>query len=216
MKENLPVVIRKFQKNDREDVRSICCRTGFVGNPVSVFLDGDEIFADAITLYFTDYEPESCFVAEYQGKVGGYLIGAKNVRSVGRKDILFGIFRKSILSAALFKPKNLLFIWNFLISVFKGEFSEPDFSREYPATLHINIQEDLRGANVGARLVYAYLEYLRAEGVQGVHFATMSERASNFFLKQGFKQLYKGKRSYFNYILHQELPLYIYGKRLVE
>jgi len=216
MTENSPVVIRKFQKNDREGLRRVCYSTGFLGNPVSTFLSGDEIFADAITLYFTDYEPGSCWVAECRGEVVGYLIGAKDARRVCRPGILFRIFMKSVLSAALFKPKNLLFIGNFLISLLKGEFSEPDFSREYPATLHINIQDGLRGANIGARLVDAYLGYLKEEGVRGVHFATMSERASNFFSKQGFKLLYKGKRSYFNYILHKELPLYIYGKRLAE
>jgi GNAT superfamily N-acetyltransferase len=216
MTENPAVIIRKFRKNDREDLRRICYSTGFLGNPVSAFLDGDEIFADAITLYFTDYEPGSCFVAESQGKVIGYIIGAKDARRVCRPGILLRIFAKIILSAALLKPKNAIFIRNFLVSLFKGEFSEPDFSREYPATLHISIQGGQRGANIGARLVDAYLGYLKEEGVRGVHFATMSERASNFFSKQGFKLLYKGKRSYFNYILHKDLPLYIYGKRLAE
>jgi GNAT superfamily N-acetyltransferase len=211
---NPQVNIRKFQVSDREDVRRICCATALIGNPSSIFLDGDEIFADAITLYFTDYEPESCFVAEHQGKVVGYIIGAKDAARTGRKDILFGILRKAITSAALFKPKNLLFIFHCLMSLLKGEFSEPNFSKDYPATLHINIQDGLRGSSIGAGLIDAYLEYLKKEGVRGVYLATMSERASNFFTKQGFDLLHKGRRSYFRYILHQDLPLYIYGKRL--
>ena len=100
------------------------------------------------------------------------------------------------------------------MSFLKGEFSEPDFSKDYPATLHINIQEGLRGSDIGSGLITAYLGYLKKEGVRGLHFATLSERASNFFSKQHFDLLYKGRRSYFRYILHRDLPLYIYGKRL--
>ncbi|MFA4989857.1 MAG: hypothetical protein WC576_03705 [Candidatus Omnitrophota bacterium] len=214
MTENASVTIRKFQKKDREDVRRICCSTAFLGNPVSNFLDGDEIFADALTLYFTDYEPEACFVAECRGKVVGYITGAKDLRQIYRNNILFRIFIKIIASAALGKPKNRTFIWNLLISLLKREFSEPDFSKEYPATLHINIQDGLRGSKIGAGLINAYLGYLQEQKVPGVHFATLSERASNFFNKQHFDLLYRGKRSYFSYLLHRGLTLYIYGKRL--
>ena len=91
MNGNLQTDIRKFQSGDREAVRRICCATALLGNPSSIFFDGDEIFADAITLYFTDYEPESCFVAEHQGEVVVYLIGAKDAACACRKDILFRI-----------------------------------------------------------------------------------------------------------------------------
>ena len=214
MIENPHAVIRKFQKRDREEVRRISCATALVGKPSSIFFAGDELFADCLTLYFTDYEPESCFVAESRGKVVGYIIGAKDASRIGRKDFLFRILLKTIASAALLKPKNLLFIWHCLMSFLKREFSEPGFSQDYPATLHINVHEDSRGLKIGAGLIGAYLEYLKEEGVRGVHFATMSERASGFFSQQGFELLYKGKRSYFRYILHHDLPLYIYGKRL--
>ncbi|MDD2679306.1 MAG: GNAT family N-acetyltransferase [Candidatus Omnitrophica bacterium] len=215
MNENPQATIRKFQPGDREDVRRICCSSAFLGSPSSLFFEGDEIFADAITLYFTDYEPESCFVAEYQGKVVGYIIGAKDVSRARRKDILFKLLKKAITSAVLFKPRNMLFIWHCLVSLLKGEFSEPDFSRDYPATLHINIQEGFRGSDIGTGLIAAYLKYLKEEGVRGVHLATLSERAGNFFTQQGFDLLYKGRRTYLRYVLYQELPLYIYGKRLV-
>jgi GNAT superfamily N-acetyltransferase len=214
MTENPQATIRKFKNEDRAEVRRICCATAFAGRPSSLFFAGDEILADCLTLYFTDYEPESCFVAESRGKVVGYIVGAKDASRIGRRDFVFRLLLKAITSAALLKPKNLLFIWHCLMSFLKGEFSEPGFSRDYPATLHINVHEDSRGLKIGAGLIDAYLGYLKKEGVRGVHFATMSERASKFFSQQGFERLYKGQRSYFRYILRQELPLYIYGKRL--
>lgn len=57
------IIIRPFRKDDRESVRRISCETAFWGkNRKNIFAD-DEILADALTMYFTDYEPESCFVA---------------------------------------------------------------------------------------------------------------------------------------------------------
>ena len=96
----------------------------------------------------------------------------------------------------------------------KGGFRDPDFSQEYPATLHINIKEGFRGLDLGAKLMDAYLDYLKAERIPGVHLATMSDRGANFFWRQGFALLYTGKRSYFRHILHKDVPLYIYGKKL--
>ena len=72
------IVIRKFNSKDRNGIRGISCDTAFLGKPRTDFFDDDEILADALTLYFTDYEPGSCFVAVYGEKVVGYLVGAKD------------------------------------------------------------------------------------------------------------------------------------------
>ena len=85
------VVIRQYRKQDREFVRSIAWDTAFFGSPAEIFFSEKKILADFLTLYFTDYEPESCFVAENQGRVVGYLIGAKS------KSILCGTFQFKIL-----------------------------------------------------------------------------------------------------------------------
>ena len=209
--------IRKFRKDDRKDVRRICCATALKGKPSSLFFAGDEVLADALTLYFTDYEPESCFVAECNGVVTGYIIGSRDVsvaKRVARTSIMPWLIVKALVRGTLFKGKNIRFIWHCLISFFKREFDEPDFSKTYPATLHINIQEGWRDVGLGAKLIEAYLSYLIAQGVAGVHFATLSEQASKFFQNQHFELLYAGRRSYFRYILGRDIPIYIYGKRL--
>ncbi len=78
------VVIRKFESRDREELRKISCDTAFLGKPRTDFFDDDEILADALTLYFTDYELGSCFVAVCSEKVVGYVVGAKNERAMDR------------------------------------------------------------------------------------------------------------------------------------
>jgi len=210
-------VIRRFGYEDRRDVRRICCETAFMQDPSSIFFADDEIFADALTLYFTDYEPESCLVLEHGGRVAGYLIGTKNIKVANKifmRNILFGLLRKALLRGALVKKKNIIFFFHVLKSIIKLEFRMPDFSKGYPATLHINIDKDYRAQGFGSQLVAAYLQYLKTEKVPGVHFATMSDKAMAFFAKQGFSLLFQGRRSYFKYILHKENPIYIFGMRL--
>jgi len=212
---NDPVfIIRKYNPKDRPAVRRICCETALMGEPSAIFFDDDEIFADALTAYFADYEPESCFVAEYDNKVIGYLIGAKDV---GRMDKIFAgkilapLLIKALQRGVFFRKKNVKFLFRVFLSLLRGEFKTPVFSKDYPATLHINITKECRMAGIGSKLINAYLDYLRAQAVKGVHFATMSDKAGQFFSKLNFKLLFKGERSYFRYFLGKNVPIYIYG-----
>ena len=211
-------VIRKYSSSDRPAVRKICCETALMGEPSSVFFDDDEIFADALTAYFTDYEPESCFVAEYDKTIVGYLLGAKDVR---RMDKIFAgriaapLFIKALRRGALIRKKNMKFLLRVFLSLVKSEFKVPDFSKDYPATLHINIIKECRTAGMGSKLIKAYLDYLASGGVKGVHLATMSEKAGQFFSRLNFQLLFQGKRSYFRYFLNKNVPVYIYGMQVL-
>ncbi len=209
--------IRKFESKDRKEVRQITHDTAFMGQPASVFFDGQEIISDSLSLYFTDYEPESCFVCQVDQEVAGYLFGAKNMavsEKLISKKIIPRIFWPALTSKVLLKKKNIVFIFKVLLSLIKGEFVAPDFKKMYPAILHINIKDGYRNLGIGSKLISAYLEYLKKEKITGVHLATMSKEAGNFFTKQGFQLLYEAKRSYFSHILHKDVPLLIYGMRL--
>ena len=195
MGNNTFVVIRQYTTKDRPMIRQISCKTAFMGEPSAVFFDDDEIFADALTVYFTDYEPESCFVAEYDDKVVGYLLGAKDVRRMDKiftDKIAMPLFIKVLRRGVLIRKKNVKFLSRVILSLVKGEFKTPAFSKDYPATLHININKDCRMAGIGSKLINAYLDYLRAQEVKGVHFATMSDKAGQFFSKLNFQLLFQG------------------------
>jgi len=211
------VKIRKFQAKDRAAVRQIAHDTAFMGEPAALFFQGQEVISDAFSLYFTDAEPGSCFVAEVNDQIVGYLIGAKNKtasETMLSRQIALPLFFKALKSGVFFKIKNLVFMFGCLKDLLINGIKTPNFSRAYPATFHINIKDGFRDQDIGAGLIQAYLDFLKIEGVSAVHLATLSERAANFFLSQGFTQLYKGKRSYFRHILHRDVALYIFGKRL--
>jgi hypothetical protein len=209
--------IRGFEARDRCALRQIVYETALMGESAALFFQGQEVISDAFSLYFTDYEPGSCFVAEVNGQLAGYLIGAKNkvaAEAIFNAQLALPLFFKALRSGIFLKIKNLSFIFSCLLDLVKNGIKTPDFNADYPATFHLNIKDGFRGQEIGTKLINVYLDYLKAAGIPGVHLATMSDRAANFFLGQGFGQLYKGKRSYFRHILHRDVPLYIFGKLL--
>ncbi|MBM3254252.1 MAG: GNAT family N-acetyltransferase [Candidatus Omnitrophica bacterium] len=213
------IAIRQYKKEDRGYVRDIAYQTAFLGEPASVFFDDKEILADFLTLYFTDYEPESCFVAENNARVVGYLIGARDanlLKNIFQFKIAPSLLFKTVIKGTLIKKKNLIFFFNSLVSFLRGEFLVPDFYKIYPALLHINIKKDFRNKGIGSELIRTYLRYLLNKKISGVHLATISDTAGIFFIKQGFNLLYKNRRTHFRYILNKDIQIYAYGKRLLK
>src|SRR5256714_12357237 len=72
-----PYLIRGYRRPDRETVRNLCCDTGFLGEPIDPVYEDRELFADFLTTYYTDHEPESCFLLEVDGEISGYLLGSR-------------------------------------------------------------------------------------------------------------------------------------------
>lgn len=212
------VVIRKFTAGDRESVRRISYETAFAGEPREKIFSDDVILADVFTTYFTDYEPQSCFVAVVNNKVVGYISGAKDAMAMERifnQRILFGLVAKAFRRGVFLDRRNLRFFWRCLISMLKGEFRAPDFSREFPAILHINLDRNFQGQAIGSRLITRFLQYLKEERVLGVHFGTLSGGASTFFKKVGFDLLFQSKRSYLRAYIGKDLEFYVFGKKLL-
>ncbi len=212
------VGIRPYEARDRQAVRAIAWETAFMGKPADAFFGDRELLEDFLTRYFTDFEPESSFVAESDAKVVGYLIGAVDERRIGRvaaRAIVPGLIGR-LLKDCLVSPKTRRFILASIASLLRGEFRGEDYYNDYPAVLHINLREEVRGQGVGSALMDEYVRHLLKKGVRGVHLATMSPRSRIFFEKQGFTLLSLHHRSYFRHITHADTEIRIYGRKLKE
>lgn len=210
-------LIRKFEPKDKESIRTISCETAFLGRERKKVFDDDEILADFLTLYFTDYETGSCFVATYNDEVIGYLIGSKDIRKASNiiiSKIIPKLILKIFFKKTFLKFTNLKFLFYLFLSFLKGEFFIPRFYQDFPATLHINIKEKFRGYGVGKKLIESFLSFLKDKKIKGVHFGTISEEAKKFFLKLGFKIIYTKKRTYLKPYIKKNLNLYVFAKNL--
>lgn len=180
-------------------------------------MDSMDLLADMLSLYFTDYEPQSSFIAESNGKAIGYLLGTTNMERMNHVftwKVCPRILGKIILGGALLSPKNLRLLWAVTKSFLRGEFFMPDFSDRYESTLHINLDKSYRGQNIGERLMARYEEYLKENKIESLYVSTLSEDAKEFFIRQGFEVLFYRRRSYLKYRLGKILNCYVLGKSL--
>lgn len=217
------MMIREYRLADRGAVREISYVTSLEGR-AHEFLDAREAVEDTLTLYFTDHAQGSCFVAEDDGKVVGYLLGTDDVKAMEKVmalNILPRILQGVVVQGTIFRRKNLLFFWNYFLGFCRGEFLLPKgayrrarFDHAFPATFHLNVVEEYRGKGIGAALVERNLSYLRGKGIRGVHIGTMSEQAKDLFVKFGFEVLYRSRRGYLKYMMGHDTPYYILGKKL--
>ncbi len=216
MSEISPSVIRKYRHEDRAAVRHICCETGFLGEPQEAVFHGRDVFADMWSSYWTDYEPESAFVAEWEGRVAGYLLGCLDTERqerIFKKEIAGKLFRKALRQGFFIKPRNAATVSRMIRSIVKGELSIPqdEIQAEYPAHLHTNIADpELRGRGLGWKMMEAYFDYLRDNDVKGLHLGTTShnKQAVPFYHRCGFEIIVKQRFTGYDFAI-PDPPLYL-------
>ena len=185
-----PFIIRSYRSSDREAVRKLCCETGFLGEPIDPVYEDRQLFADFLTTYYTDHEPESCFVLEIDGEIGGYLLGSRrplqNQLYAFAQNII--LFFRALLRYARYHSRSRRFIRWLLVYGW----------REVPATprrvphFHINLLPDARRVSTTRALMSAYLSYLYRRGdkrVYGQIVTFESRRGEKMFERYGFKVL---------------------------
>ncbi len=180
--------IRLYRPEDRDRVRFVAFQTGYMGDPVDWLWRGLASFADLITKYYTDEEPESIFVVERDGTVVGYLTGCvDSTRVIGtaKRESL-----RLVRRGGLLRPGVAGFLWRSVLDVARdrGTPGEVIVDARWPAHLHIDLLPEARGRGVGRRLMNHWFDRLRKLGVCGVHLGTFAENhdAIRFFEACGF------------------------------
>lgn len=186
--------VRPYEPRDRVVIRQICCDTADKGEPVERFLRDREVFADLVTSYYTDYEPQSTWVAEREGQVVGYLTGCLNTRR-HRWITFFRIAPIAILKAigrgTPFRRQTCKLLRDGLKTWLRGGFRREVPLDKYPAHFHINVRQGFRGHEIGRHLIESFLQQAKAAGLKGIHLVTRKDNLSarHFFEQMGFTAL---------------------------
>ncbi|OJX37949.1 MAG: hypothetical protein BGO78_07860 [Chloroflexi bacterium 44-23] len=185
--------IRPFEAKDRASLMNIAADTAFFGEPIEKYLDDRRIFQDYFYAYYTDFEAEHAWVAIAGQKVVGFLTGCFDSKvqiSITRRKLLPKVLLR------LFSGRYMLGIktWNYFINQKQAQRSEycPYVNlQDYPAHLHINVDQNWRGCGIGHHLMQIYLDQLMYAGIVGVHLGTTSENeaACRMYAQFGFKLL---------------------------
>ena len=194
MRDEKQFQIRKLEPGDRARVRELCCETGFLGNPIDPIFEDRELFADYLTAYYTDWEPESSFVLLVNGEIRGYLLGS---RWPFRQQCYafyqnLSLFLRGMLRYPRYSGASKKFVkW-----IFRTAWREvPAAPRRMPH-FHFNLLPDARQLATTRALTDSYLQYLYACGEKQVYGQVVvfeDRRGAKMFERYGFKVLNKSE-----------------------
>ena len=180
--------IRAFRASDRAAVRRLCCQTGFLGSPIDPVYEDHELFADFLTTYYTDHEPESSFVLEMHGELKGYLLGSRkpllNQLYSFQQNLV--LFVRSLLRYSRYNERSRRFIrW-----VVMNGWREVPAAPAHTPHFHINLLPEARRISTTRALMSAYLGYLYRCGEKRVYGQIVtfeSRRGEKMFERYGFR-----------------------------
>ncbi len=202
------IVIRNYEPRDREAVRQLCCETGFLGKPIDPVFEDRELFADYLTSYYTDVEPESAFVLEQDGVVKGYLLGSRRPTRQQWHDfwLNFSLVTRGVKRYWGYRKESRDFIgW-----ILRNSWREVPAAPRRTAHFHINFLSEVQSVASAREIMNRYLEYLRDAGEKAV-FGQMvtfdSRRGAPIFERYGFKVISKSEITKYRKI-HPE-PVYL-------
>lgn len=182
-------VIRPYRPADRAAIRAICADTGFLGQPIDPVFEDRELFADYLTSYYTDAEPEATFVCEIDGQVRGYVMGSRFPRRKARFEacampglVLRGVWRYFT------RPYNAAtrryVRWVLTRARKEVPFAPPDIPH-----FHFNMLPDARTVSGTRAIVDMFLNFLAGQGetqVYGQVVAYETRRGARMFERYGF------------------------------
>jgi len=214
------VIIRKYHTTDRVAIEDIQLKTFLIGKPLVL---SNKKWVTEDILYYLEKEPQRCFVAEYNGKIVGYLLGclsdanheAKIFSYIGR------IYGKIFLLSFMHKSdrkfwRNMI---GFMTDALFGRSGEKNLaSPKNAGHIHINLLHEARGKGVGSKLLERFFAYAKSNCVKTIHadsFQTRLNPNTTFWIKNVFKEYSKVKTLFWKaYYPKEDIKLVCYYRKL--
>jgi GNAT superfamily N-acetyltransferase len=186
--------VRPYRRADRNQVRSLCCNTGYFGQPVDSVFQDRKWFADFHTGYYLRFESDSCYVAEVPGenpRIIGYILGCRHPTTFNL--VFYPFFAIPLILKALVKslfrvydPKSRAYIKDLII---KGSRERPKRPKR-TAHFHFNVQKGYRNKGIGRALIRTLFRHFLEHHVHDVYGELLhAERLRNesFYTVHGFQ-----------------------------
>lgn len=202
------LTIRRYEARDRAAIRHLCCETGFLGKPIDPVFEDRDLFADYLTNYYTEMEPESSFVVEQNGVVKGYLLGSRRpfLQQIYSFWLNLTLFCKAVPRYRKYNRATRDFIgW-----ILRNSWKEVPAAPRRVAHFHFNLLPEVQSVAGTRQLLSAYFDHLRSHGEKQVFGQVVTfadRRGARLFERYGFKVI--GKKEITKYRdIHPE-PVYL-------
>lgn len=201
-------VIRPYRPSDRDVVRRLCCETGYLGQPIDPVFEDRELFADYLTSFYTDREPESIFVLEQDGEVKGYLMGSRRplLQQFHNFFLNLSLFARGIFRYPRYNKASKAFVRWILLNAWR---EVPAAPRRIPH-FHFNMLPEAMGFGTTRELLVQFFHHLRAHGethVFGQVVTFEDRRGAKVFERFGFQVV--EKKEITKYRAHTKEPVYL-------
>lgn len=202
------VSVRPYRRADRSVVRRLCCETGYLGKAIDPVFEDRELFADYLTSFYTDWEPESCFVLERDGVVMGYLMGSRRpfLHQWHSFFLNISLFVRGLFRYPHYNAASKAFVRWILLNAWR---EVPAAPRRIPH-FHFNMLPEAQSIAGTRQLLVNYFQHLRAHGEKQVfgQVVTFEERrGARMFERYGFQVIAKSEIT--KYRAHREEPVYL-------
>lgn len=201
-------IIRPYRPSDRGAVRNLCCETGYLGKAIDPVFEDRELFADYLTGFYTDWEPESTFVLEQDGEVKGYLMGSRRpfLQQFYNFFLNLSLFARGIFRYPRYNKASRAFVRWILLNAWR---EVPAAPRRMPH-FHFNMLPEAQGFGTAREILVQFLKHLRAHGethVFGQVVTFEDRRGAKVFERFGFRVL--EKKEITKYRAHCDEPVYL-------
>lgn len=217
MSKSFEIQIRPFRPGDRAAVRRLCCETGFLGKPIDPVFEDRELFADYLTSYYTDVEPEAAFVLEHNGVVKGYLLGS---RRPFRQQLHSFFHNISLFARGLWRyPRYNASSRRFVHWILKNSWREVPAAPRRTAHFHFNVLPEAQGISNTQKMADMYFAFLRSKGekeVFGQIVTFESRRGARLLERFGFQVVEKREITKYRGLHHEAVYLTTVIKKLTE
>lgn len=170
------MTIRKYKTEDFEATKYVCIHD-MIGCECDELIEYVEVM---FSRYYLEKEPENCFVAVDENDTPvGYVYG---VSDYDKYQQSFAPYIRKIAEI-----NNRRYLADALIEMFDHAI----FKDKYPAHLHIDILPDYQSKGIGSKLITAFCDNLKSQGIGGVMLIVGSENtgARRFYERNGFTLL---------------------------
>ena len=200
----MPAVIRGATEADRDALYDICVRTGDAGSDARHLLHHHRLYGHLWAGQYLAFEPSFAMVAELEGEVVGYVLGALDTaafEAVLRQHWWPGLQREHPLPGDG-TAKDL----ELVARLHHPDRTDERITSRYPSHLHINLLGHAQGQGLGRAMMGTLLSAFRDAGSIGVHLGVSphNTRALGFYEHLGLRRHDSGGGVLFTQHLHAE------------
>ena len=181
--------IRKYHITDLSSLYRICLLTGYNGNDATPFLKDTDLVGHLFAAPYAFFEPDLCFILVKNSIPSGYILGTRDsMRFYEQCEKNWFPKLRERYPLPIKKNDSLESIF---LQYLHQNHNVFEWSKSYPAHLHIDILPNAQGKGYGRKLIEIFFTELQSQNIQGVHLivSKSNQNAIGFYQQIGLQKL---------------------------